>query len=248
MNFQNINTLFQFEGDLSYYLKTYGQLNDYNFQAKLIKILLKKRNIKLKEASILDLGCGCGDLFLYLQDVKNLIGIDKSKKLIGIAKQRGIKNARFICLDFLKWKPKEYFDVIFISQFLAQTFPSEYALKTFLYKIQLWLNNRGCVIFDWLDDEVYSKIFKDGESERIVLKNKYSFQVFTKKINNQKNNQKRFFQLTFYKNNKKVLSGKAIYLCLPIRSLIKIIQTIGFNVEILNDDGLSYKKWFFLFR
>jgi SAM-dependent methyltransferase len=243
MNFKN-TVKFQFEGNLEYYPATYSQLNNYKQQAMLIKNLIRQRGLNFKDTSILELGCGCGDLFSYLQEIKELVGVDKSKKLIKIAKMRNLKNATFICKDFTTLKLKKLFDVIFISTFLIQTFPSEYKLKNFLSKIKLWLNDRGFILFDWMDEEIYSKIFRDGKSKRIFLKKSYSFEVLTKKIKNKK----RFFQIIFYKNNKKILSGKAIYLCITKRELTRIIKAIGLHMKFLNDSDIPYKKFIFLYK
>jgi len=243
MNFKN-TIKFQFKGSLEYYPDTYSQLNNYKQQAMLIKNLIRQRGLNFKDTSILELGCGCGDLFSYLQETKELVGVDKSKKLIKIAKMRNLKNAIFICKDFTTLKLKKLFDVIFISTFLIQTFPSKYKLKNFLAKIKSWLNNRGFILFDWMDERVYSKIFRNGKSKKIFLKKRYSFEVFTKKIRNKK----RLFQVIFYKNNKKILRGKAIYLCITKIELKRIIKTISLHMKFLNDTDTPYKKFIFLYK
>ena len=99
MNLKNNKLNFKFRGNLDFYDATYAFLNDYRGEANIIKKLMIKRGIKPSEASLLDIGCGSGNLFLYLSEIKNLIGVDISKNLIKQAKNKKIRNARFICQD-----------------------------------------------------------------------------------------------------------------------------------------------------
>ena len=64
---------------------------------------------------VLDIGCGTGELFKFLNPSIRYVGIDLSTTAIGIAKQRygRCSNARFYCADFRKWQgPENEYDCI----------------------------------------------------------------------------------------------------------------------------------------
>ena len=65
--------------------------------------------------SVLDIGCGTGELFKFLNPKIFYVGIDLSPTAIEIAKKRydEYPNARFYCDDFRKWQgPLEEYDCI----------------------------------------------------------------------------------------------------------------------------------------
>jgi ubiquinone/menaquinone biosynthesis C-methylase UbiE len=75
--------------------------------------LIKKYNCK----NIIDLGCGTGSQCKIISNnVKQIIGLDNSKKMIEIAKIKKIKNTKFILGDITKNNfPDKNFDCIIIS-------------------------------------------------------------------------------------------------------------------------------------
>ena len=65
--------------------------------------------------SVLDIGCGTGELFKFLNPKIFYVGIDLSPTAIEIAKRRygESPNARFYCTDFRKWQgPVKEYDCI----------------------------------------------------------------------------------------------------------------------------------------
>ena len=90
----------------------WGSRNSQEMRFKVLEEILKKYNCK----TVLDIGCGRGDLISYLKKKKISIrytGLDINDKFIDIAKKLNPKN-NFIFADFLK-KDLSNFDVIFIS-------------------------------------------------------------------------------------------------------------------------------------
>ena len=90
----------------------WGSKNSQEMRFKILEEILKKHNCK----TVLDIGCGRGDLISYLKKKKISIkytGLDINNKFIDIAKKLNPKN-NFIFADFLK-KDLPNFDVIFIS-------------------------------------------------------------------------------------------------------------------------------------
>ncbi|MEM4282248.1 MAG: class I SAM-dependent methyltransferase [Candidatus Woesearchaeota archaeon] len=239
-------TKFRFFGDKNYYDITYFFLNDYEGEAKFIKKLLNKSKISPYKTSLLDIGCGTGNLFLYLKDFKALFGVDISKKLIKIARNKKIKNAKFISKDIKKLNLKKKFNIIYISTFLIQTFPNIKILQRFLNKIKKNLKEKGIIIFSWIDERDYSKTYKDGQSQKRYLQNKWSFNVTTYKIN-----RKRYFKITFYdENNKMRLGSEALYLTFSKELLKNLAKRVNMKIIFFRNFGLKepYQKWAVLCR
>lgn len=143
---------------------------------QLEKLLLK--NVKGK---ILDVGCGVGRHVLYLQNEGyNVVGIDSSKYLIKIAKERGCKQC---CLqDIYSFNPREKFDTILLlgnNIGIAKSVKGAYRL---FKKLRQLLNPKGVIIATSIDYERTSDKF----FERYILfnktKNKDKGQLVTKNI------------------------------------------------------------------
>ena len=82
------------------------------------RFLLTSSVVK-KESSVLDVGCGQGDLYTFLQQRMSTshkpfsyTGIDVSEKMIGIAKSKH-PNVNFSCVDFLTQKEDQKYDHVF---------------------------------------------------------------------------------------------------------------------------------------
>lgn len=108
-----------------------------------------------KNSRVLDLGCSTGALLVNLskanQKKKDLkfVGIDNSSDMINIAKKKILKNQnrknfRFIKYDFLKFKTKEKFSVIFMNYTLQFIRPLE--RQKLINKIYSLLNDGGIFI------------------------------------------------------------------------------------------------------
>ncbi len=83
-----------------------GQTGRYRFIARILK--------KIKPETLLDFGCGLGDLYAYLRQEGislNYTGIDINEKIIKRAKQR-FPEKRFLCMDIEEQDFAERFDVV----------------------------------------------------------------------------------------------------------------------------------------
>lgn len=66
---------------------------------------------ELDRASVLDVGCGFGDFFAYLQEsgvcLHRYVGVDQMPRFISVARARHYPDAIFYQEDFLKWNPAD---------------------------------------------------------------------------------------------------------------------------------------------
>lgn len=127
---------------------------------------------------ILDVGCGQGVLYHYLQNETalpiNYLGIDISSNAILSAKDK-FKCGNFKQLDFDKEPLQEKFDVIIFNETLYYFDKPYNTLKTCIEKN---LNPGGCFIISIYDFQGHNVIWKK-------LKEKYNFSVI-EKIKNKK--------------------------------------------------------------
>ena len=119
----------------------------------------------LKNKSILDIGCGLGDLNIFLRKkkIKKYTGIDISDLFIKHCEKKFRKdNSKFINDDFLNYRFKENYDFIFMSGALNLKFKNKDNLniaKKFIRKAYE-LSNIGCS-FNFLSTKVDYQSIKD---------------------------------------------------------------------------------------
>lgn len=103
--------------------------------------------------SVLDLGCGFGDLKLYLDehfDLKSYTGIDQQKAFIAAAKLRDIPQATFLHADFARCKLSKHDVVIACGSLNYYSSDPKY-----LYNVikGMYDNANEAVIFNLLNSE-----------------------------------------------------------------------------------------------
>ena len=118
---------------------------------------------------LLDAGCSRGDFAAFLLEngieYARYVGIDALDQLIGYAKQRGLRDARFVCGDFLTQpklmktgKPQ----IICISGSL-NTMDLDVALNALQ---SAWDATRETLIFNFLSDQAYKPAPTQGDPAR----------------------------------------------------------------------------------
>ena len=130
------------------------------------------RNAVKECEQVFDIGCGTGHPSLYIaKDVGSIIGIDKSERIIEIAKNKlkrsGIKNIAFEVGDAESLKfPDESFDAIILCGSLA-TFSDK---KKSLQEIKRVLKKNGkvaCIEVNWIYRSTHKRHFQ-GEGNFIL--------------------------------------------------------------------------------
>ena len=78
------------------------------------------KDTNLKNIKILDLGCGYGTLYEFLDedDILEYIGVDLSDTAIIIAKKKKYKKAKFIVADIQNIEIEKKFDIIIFNEVL----------------------------------------------------------------------------------------------------------------------------------
>jgi len=91
-------------------------------EAQQIRFAVLADNVELDDHTLLDVGCGLGDLYAYLTDrgiSAEYCGVDLLSEMIEAASTRN-PGARFVCGDIFDPQsvvlaPDEHFDVVFCS-------------------------------------------------------------------------------------------------------------------------------------
>lgn len=107
----------------------------------------------LKDATILDVGCGTGDMAQFLSDknIKEYMGVDIFEPAIEKAKER-FPNHTFIAGDFLTLSIKKKFDFVFCSGAMTTKLDSDNyeIIKPWIMK--MWRIAKKGVAFNFLLD------------------------------------------------------------------------------------------------
>jgi 2-polyprenyl-3-methyl-5-hydroxy-6-metoxy-1,4-benzoquinol methylase len=163
--------------------------NRSDFKKNKIFNIIQERNAyvvrqikKYKLKSLLDVGCGIGDLcYLAAKDVRSSVGIDYASEMIKIAKKKfKKKNLNFINESFFKYKPKNKFDCISANGFIEYISLDD--IKKFLEQSKNLLNKNGYLVFGtrnrlfnlfslnkFSTNELRKKSFKKFYEESILL-------------------------------------------------------------------------------
>lgn len=142
----------------------WGERDKYgNFQ-NLIKIV-DFTNFPLKGASVLDVGCGTGDMAGFLRgfEIGEYLGIDIVELSIKFAQLKYPKE-KFKKADFLRAKINKTYDYIFSSGTMAAVLSTDnyVILETFVKK--MWRHTRHGIAFNFL-----TKRTKDDSDDTLFL-------------------------------------------------------------------------------
>ena len=149
----------------------YAKFYDFVYKNKnsLKEISFVTKKLKLnKNSSLLDLGCGTFRHSIYLiNKVKNITGIDLSKKMLRIArnKLKKNKNKRKVILkndNLLTFKLKKKFNVAYSLFDVICLITKNKDLKKFFYNLSKHLKSKSLVYLDyWYKPAVFFLKIKD---------------------------------------------------------------------------------------
>jgi cyclopropane fatty-acyl-phospholipid synthase-like methyltransferase len=131
---------------------------DYNEWAKIVDENVLE--FKIEGRDLLDLGCGTGEILLYLQQKYQCTGIDISEEMLKVA-QKKLKgnNIPLYCGDMRNFDTGKKYDVI-ISFFDTIThLTSIEELKENFKSVANALKERGLYIFDVVDRKFMEEMF-----------------------------------------------------------------------------------------
>ncbi len=152
---------------------------DEAYEALYQIYLQKLSNYKID--TILDVGCGNGNLLVHLEKTYNAQGIDISCEMIQIAKAKGV-DARCIRLDEV---PQKYDALLAVADVL--NYFDKDALKQFLVDIEKRLNDGGVFICDintlfGFEEVTAGSLIIDKENLFIAIDSEFEDNILETKI------------------------------------------------------------------
>ncbi len=117
--------------------------------------------LTLKDKSLVDIGCGLGDLIRYLKQVDNIpnyyLGTDLVEEMIALAKKQQ-PNLDFRCFDIFAKDSKQKFDVVFSSGiFNLNTGNNLEFFGHVLKSLPKFTHATSTVVFNFLHERTVSK-------------------------------------------------------------------------------------------
>ncbi len=170
---------------------------------KLLTDIVNYTKKPLQNTSVLDVGCGTGDLYNYLkpQGIKTYLGIDMYKMSVEYAHMK-YPQGKFICGDFLDYDFKQTFEYLFCSGTLAAI------LKTDNYKMmaafikKMWSLTEIGVAFNFLtreyEKEKDNELFLYDLDEVLRLCKENAPQATTEFVQNRTGDDEDFLQTHIY--------------------------------------------------
>lgn len=129
---------------------------------KLLSDIVSYTNKPLNDTSVLDVGCGTGDLYKYLRQegVKKYLGIDIYHMSVKYARMK-YPEGKFETSDFLEFQTNQQFDYVFSSGALAAVLETDNYQMMAAFIAKMWSLATIGVAFNFLTRE-YPKD-KDNE-------------------------------------------------------------------------------------
>ena len=123
---------------------------------------------EIKNSSILDVGCGIGDLYSYLTKIgkiKFYKGIDMTPKMIELSKKRfKIDQGKFECKDILSYDCDEQYDWVFASGIFYMIKDNQFETSLKIIKKMFELSKKGIAfnsLSSWAIDKERGEYYID---------------------------------------------------------------------------------------
>ena len=163
-----------------------------DFKKNLLLNTIQERNLyvikkikELKIKSLIDVGCGSGDLsFEASKILRKSLGIDFSENMIRLAKKKfKKKNLQYENISIFNYKPNKNFDCISANGFIEYLSLSD--IKKFFNMANNMLNSKGYIIFGTRNRlfNLYSlNNFSLKELKKKTFKNLYQESIYLNKL------------------------------------------------------------------
>ena len=185
-----------YEGRFSSYGVSHKTVGWGSKKDQLLRFDILCRGLELKGKSILDVGCGLGDLVPYLEmhygSEFEYLGLDIADSLINQARYMYKKNnVNFICSEMTEFSTNENFDIVISSGALSfkvndnVTFAQKMITRFFEISNEVLAVNFLTSYVDYMEDKNFhyspEKMFSFSRSltKRVVLYHDYPLWEFT---------------------------------------------------------------------
>lgn len=202
---------------------------NYEFWARYILNSLPNKEIY----SVLDLGCGTGELLFYFPNHWKKVGLDRSEAMLEVAKRRNPR-AHFVQGDMSHFILNEKFDLILCTHDAANYLLTLSELRSFFYHVKMHLSRDGYFFFD-LNSEYNLKTVFHQKTIRKVFQN-----IAIEWKNEYKEDEKIIYSHLTFQQGGKTWSEKHLQ---KYHSLEDVKTLLGELELQLLKLGSDYEKW-----
>lgn len=170
-NISNLNKIFT--PPYTVIAKVYDEMMahvNYKNWAQYIHSILKKQNFK--DGTVLDIGCGTGELLKRMQKYDyDLNGCDSSNEMIDIARKKLPHiNFTYSALPLLLEIPENEYNIMLCLFDTMNYLPNEDALTNSLQNIYQKMKTPGIFIFDVVTNSYCKEYFQNYQENEVIAK------------------------------------------------------------------------------
>jgi len=215
-----------------YYDALYKDKN-YSKESEYIEKIINK--FAGKKLNILELGCGSGShAFILQKKGHNIVAVDRSKKMINLAKKKDKYNKiKFLTKDLTKFVSKKKFDVIILLFHVINFLPTKKDLEIFSKNSSKNLKKNGIIVFDFIN---YDGVVSDKPQKKIKIVNQKNLRIIREtepELIQDKNLLNIKFKMIIKKKNCIVDEFQETHK-LKIHSILNIKKLFNSNFKLIN--------------
>ncbi len=228
----------EFYKKLALYYDLIFSAKDYKKDTEFVKKIVKRYK-KSKGNKLLDIGCGTGNHDKYLKSNFSIIGIDKYKEMLSIAKRK-VKGVKYLQKEMQNFKFKEKFDVVIALFGVMHYNKNKQELKKTLKNIYNHLEKGGILIFDF---GLMKENFKNHVGAECIDAKGYHITFVNNQFRIDKNHTETTLVFIIRKNKKETIEiDHHIQTLFSLEEIKQILKEIGFKFYLYDRD-YSGKKF-----
>ena len=231
------------------------------YEYKYIQTLCKKINDNTRDINILDVGCGTGQHGKLLAKDYNYTGIDRSKHMLKIAKNKIDVSAKLVLADANKLTAvgEDIYDIILCLYFTIYYFKD---LNKIFDNFSRWIKDDGYLILHLVDKDLFDPVLNPANPSLINSVQKYSKKRITNSIINfnnityisdfvlKKNNMAEFQEIIRFKDTNVERRQSHLLYMYTNKHFVNIAKKYGFSLEeIKNLENVKFEhNYLFVFK
>ena len=231
------------------------------YEHKYIESLCKKISNNKRDINILDIGCGTGQHGKLLAKDYNYTGVDRSKHMLNIAKDKIDVSAKIVLSDANKLSAagEDTYNIILCLYFTIYYFKD---LNKIFNNFSRWIKDDGYLILHLVDKDLFDPVLNPANPSLVNSIQKYSKNRITNSIINfnnvtyisdfvlKKNNIAEFQEVIRFKDTNVERRQSHILYMYTNKHFVNMAKKYGFMLEeIKNLDNVKFEhNYLFVFK
>ncbi len=231
------------------------------YEYKYIQGLIKKLNIDNNNVEILDVGCGTGQHGKLLSKDYKYTGVDRSKHMLKIAKDKIDVSGKLILQDANKLTAvgEDSYNIILCLYFTIYYFKD---LDKIFSNLTRWIKDDGYLVLHLVDRELFDPVLNPANPSPLNSIQKYSKKRITNSVINfnnityisdfvlKKNNMAEFQELIRFKDTNVERRQSHLLYMYTNKHFVNVAKKYGFMLEeIKNLENVKFEhNYLFVFK